>query len=150
MSKTVRASHTLEFKQGNHDLADRIQPAGQAVHGGRARQGLGNQDFRDVLAEHAITASMSRRADCWDLRLQRDAVRVVGGAAAARAALRDAAPGQGRSNSVAALVQPDPTALDADLRQPGAVRARLASRIKNNKKFNAFKVCAAEAFSLCP
>ncbi len=39
-------------------------------------------------------------------RLQRNAVRVVEGGAAARPTLRDAAPGHGRSDRLAALVQP--------------------------------------------
>ena len=49
------------------------------------------------------------------------AVRVVEGGAAARPTLRDAAPSQGRIHRLAALAQRDPNALDAGLRQPGAV-----------------------------
>ena len=99
--------------------------AGLIFHSDRGSQ-YASQDFRDALKEYGITASMSRRGNCWDLRLQRDAVRLVEGRAAAWAEVRNQAPGQGRSHRLAALVQPNPTALDAGLRQPDAVRARLA------------------------
>src|SRR6218665_1158664 len=59
-------------------------------------------------------------------RLQRDPVRFVEGGATAWAALLDAAPGQGRGHRLGTLVQPHPAALHAGVRQPGAVRARLA------------------------
>jgi transposase InsO family protein len=45
--------------------------------------------FRGVLQEYGITSSMSRRGNCWDT------VRLVEDQAPARAALGDAAPGQG-------------------------------------------------------
>ena len=48
-------------------------------------------------------------------RLQRDAVRVVEGGAAARPAIRDEAPSQGRNHCMAALVKPNLIALDAGL-----------------------------------
>jgi putative transposase len=59
-------------------------------------------------------------------RLQRGAVWVVEGGAAARAAIQDSSPGHRRSPRLDALVQPNPTALDAGLRQPDAVRGKLA------------------------
>ena len=39
--------------------------AGVIFHSDRGSQ-YASQDFRDVLAEYGITASMSRRGDCWD------------------------------------------------------------------------------------
>lgn len=39
--------------------------AGLIFHSDRGSQ-YASQDFRDVLAEHGITASMSRRGNCWD------------------------------------------------------------------------------------
>jgi len=83
-----------------------------------------SKDFRDVLTECGITSSMSRKGNCWQC-LQRDIVRFTEGGAPARATLPDQAPGQGRSDCLAALVQPDATALNAGLCQPDAVRARL-------------------------
>jgi len=65
--------------------------------------------------------------------LQRSAVRVAEGGAAARAALQDPAPGHARSHRLDALVQPNPTALDAGLRQPDAVRRKLAGPINPGK-----------------
>ena len=44
------------------------------------------------------------------------------------AEVRNQAPGQGRSDRLAALVQPDPPALDAGLCQPGAVRRKLVDQ----------------------
>ena len=38
---------------------------GLMFHSDRGSQYV-SQDFRDVLKEYAITASMSRRGDCWD------------------------------------------------------------------------------------
>ena len=52
---------------------------------------------------------------------QRDAVRVVEGGATSLPTLRDAALSQGQSCRLFALGQPDPTALDAGLRQPDTV-----------------------------
>lgn len=59
-------------------------------------------------------------------RLQRDLVRLAEGGAAARPALHEPAPGQGCRHGLAALVQPDPITLDAGVRQPDAVRRKLA------------------------
>ena len=39
--------------------------AGLTFHSDRGSQ-YASKDFRDVLAEYGITASMSRRGDCWD------------------------------------------------------------------------------------
>jgi hypothetical protein len=90
MAKTVRARCTLEFKQE----AVRLVQGGQSIaaarslgvaeqtvfnwfkrrpgkasdlmfHSDRGSQYASN-DFRRVLKEHGITASMSRRGDCWD------------------------------------------------------------------------------------
>ena len=98
--------------------------AGLIFHSDRGSQ-YASKDFRDVLTDYGITASMSRRGNCWDTRLQRDAVRVIEGGTAARSALQDPAPGHGRSRRLDALVQPRPTALDSGLRQPDAVRRKL-------------------------
>ena len=67
--------------------------------------------------------------------MQRDCVRLVEGSTATRSTLGDTAPSQRRSHSLAALVQPDPIALDAGLCQPSAVRARLACRSGKASQF---------------
>ena len=59
----------------------------------------------------------------------------AGGRTATRSTLRDTAPSQRRSHSLAALVRPDPIAIDAGLCQPRAVRARLACRSGNASQF---------------
>ena len=64
--------------------------AGLIFHSERGSQ-YASQDFRDVVSEYAITPSMSRHSNCWDLRLQRDTVRLAQGRAPARPALPDAA-----------------------------------------------------------
>ena len=84
--------------------------AGLIFHSDRGSH-YASQDFRDVLTGlHGLDEPTRQLLG---QRLQRDAVRVVEGGAAARSTLRDAAPGQGRSHRLAALLQPNATALDA-------------------------------------
>jgi len=86
---------------------------GLMFHSDRGSQ-YASQDFRDVLKEYGITESMSQRR-LLGQRLQRDAVRLAEGRAALWAEVRNQAPGKGRSNRLAALVQPYAPALDAGL-----------------------------------
>ena len=46
-------------------IAQRHPPIGLVVHSDRGSQ-YASKDFRDVLAAYGITASMSRRGNCWD------------------------------------------------------------------------------------
>ena len=106
------------------------QPVRQLVHQPVRQPGL--QGRVDGIRLHGLDEPARQLLG---QRLQRDAVRVVEGGAAARPTLRGAAPGKGRSCRLAALVQPDPTALDAGLRQPDAVRARLACGSSQKSQF---------------
>ena len=84
---TTRARYTLEFKQEAVRLAEgspsiaaaartlgvvelnfkstSSKQAGLIFHSDRGSQ-YASEDFRNVLQEYGITASMSRRGNCWD------------------------------------------------------------------------------------
>jgi transposase InsO family protein len=98
--------------------------SGLIFHSDRGSQ-YASKDFRDVLTEYGITASMSRRGNCWDNACSETLFGSEGGTPA-WAALQDQAPRDGRSRRLDVLVQPDSTALDTGLRQPDAVRRKLA------------------------
>ena len=103
---TSSCSCTASEQAGRPDLPQRHrQPIRQPGLPGRA----------DAVRVHGLDEPTRKLLG---QRLQRDAVRVVEGGAAARSTLRDVVPGQGRSYRLAALVQPNPTALDAGLPRP--------------------------------
>ena len=68
-------------------------------------------------SEYGFTASTSRRGNCWDKACSET---LFGSLKVERLH------GKERRYRLAALVQPDPIALDAGLRQPDTVRAQMA------------------------
>ena len=93
------------------------------AHSDHGRQ-YASGDFRDLLTNYGIATSMSRRSNCWDNACSE----TLESRAAARAALRDTTPRQGRNLCLAAPVQPVPTTFHLELRQSGTVRETLACR----------------------
>ncbi len=123
------------LEPARHDAGDRHRCAAHGLvratrtrrvgifHSDRGSQ-YASQEFRDALKEYGITASMSRRGDCWDNACSET---LFGSLKVERLhGQKFQAPGQRRSDRLAALVQPGPAALDAGIRQPDAVRAKLA------------------------
>jgi transposase InsO family protein len=53
------------FKVADYSFFDTSKQAGLIFHSDRGSQ-YASKDYRDVLTEYSITASMSRRGDCWD------------------------------------------------------------------------------------
>ena len=86
-----------------------------------------SQDFRDALKEYGITASMSRRENCWDNACSET---LFGSLKVERLyGQRFDTRHQAKDEIIAWLLwynQTHPSALDAGLRQPDAVREKLA------------------------
>ena len=99
--------------------------AGLMFHSDRGSQ-YASVGFRDVLAEYGITTSMSRRGNCWDNACSET---LFGSLKVERLhGQRFVTRRQAKDEVIDWLLwyKPQPTALDAGLCQPGAVRARLA------------------------
>ena len=95
--------------------------------------------FHEHFVRHASAALRRHLSDDALLvhikAIPRDTVRVAEGGPTARAALRYRPASQGSNHRLAALVQPDSAAVDADLRQPDEVRARLDCQATKASQF---------------
>jgi len=96
---------------------------GLIFHSDRGSQ-YASEDFRDLLTDYGIAASMSRRGNCWDNACSE----TLESRAAARYALCNPPPRQGRGYRLAALLQSSQNAFDIGLLQPNGFREENASR----------------------
>jgi hypothetical protein len=101
--------------------------SGMIFHSDRGSQ-YASEALRNLLGAYGITASMSRRGNCWGNACRENTVRLAEGETATHPTLHHPASRQGRNLGMAAVVQPVAAALDLEPRQPNAVRAMLADR----------------------
>ena len=127
MTKPVWTRYTLEFKQEAVRLVH-LKAIHAETHGGygwpcswKELRAKGKRRFKVTTdSKHGLPIAPNLLNRQFDVA-EPDKVWV-----GAWPTLRDAAAGQGRGHRLGTLVQPEPAALDAGLRQPDAVRARLA------------------------
>jgi len=93
-----------------------------------------SREFNQVLSEHRITPSMSRKGKCWDNACSETLFGSSVGRTVAWNAIRNHPPGQGRNPRLAALVQPNTNALDAEVHQPDAVRTTMAGQQGSHRR----------------